>query len=108
MIPIGGGNLSPMYGNTKRVGRFTLEERRQLLQRFQQKRAQRNFNKKIKVALLHMALVGVGERKFGLCMALDQPALSFSEVISHVVASQGRPCPNNAHVEQAERHLDAL
>ncbi len=37
----------------------------------------------------------------------DQPALSFSEVISHVVASQGRPCPNNAHVEQAERHLDA-
>ncbi|CAM6058547.1 unnamed protein product [Sphagnum tenellum] len=50
VIPIGGGNLSPMYGNTKRVGRFTLEERRQLLQRFQQKRAQRNFNKKIKYA----------------------------------------------------------
>ncbi len=107
MIPVGGGNFSPMYGDTKRVGRFTLEERRQLLQRFQQKRAQRNFNKKIKVDLLHMALVGVGERKFGLCMALDQPALSFSEVISHV-ASQGRPCPNNAHVEQAERHLGAL
>jgi hypothetical protein len=46
---VGGGNLSPMYGDTKRVGRFTLEERRQLLQRFQQKRTQRNFNKKIKV-----------------------------------------------------------
>jgi hypothetical protein len=47
---VGGGNLSPMYGDTKRVGRFTLEERRQLLQRFQQKRTQRNFNKKIKYA----------------------------------------------------------
>jgi hypothetical protein len=42
-----------MYGDTKRVGRFTLEERRQLLQRFQQKRTQRNFNKKIKVDLPH-------------------------------------------------------
>jgi len=59
---VGGGNLSPMYGDTKRVGRFTLEERRQLLQRFQQKRTQRNFNKKIKVdfsqsTLMHPALV---------------------------------------------------
>ncbi len=108
MIPVGGGNSSPMYGDTKRVGRFTLEERRQLLQRFQQKRAQRNFNKKIKVDLLHVALVGVGERKFGFVYGTDQPDLSFSEVISHVVASQGRPCPNNARVEQAERHLDAL
>jgi hypothetical protein len=50
VIQVGGGNLSPMYGDTKRVGRFTLEERRQLLQRFQQKRTQRNFNKKIKYA----------------------------------------------------------
>ncbi|CAM6050303.1 unnamed protein product [Sphagnum compactum] len=50
VIQVGGGNLSPMYGDTKRVGRFTLEERRQLLQKFQQKRTQRNFNKKIKYA----------------------------------------------------------
>ncbi|CAK9231074.1 unnamed protein product [Sphagnum troendelagicum] len=50
-MQVGGGNSSPVYGiDTKRVGRFTLEERRQLLQRFQQKRAQRNFNKKIKYA----------------------------------------------------------
>ncbi|KAH9556306.1 hypothetical protein CY35_07G019300 [Sphagnum magellanicum] len=50
-MQVGGGNASPVYGiDTKRVGRFTLEERRQLLQRFQQKRAQRNFNKKIKYA----------------------------------------------------------
>ncbi|CAK9200912.1 unnamed protein product [Sphagnum troendelagicum] len=41
------GSVSPTHG---RVGRFTLEERRQLLQRFQQKRTQRNFNKKIKYA----------------------------------------------------------
>jgi hypothetical protein len=59
-MQVGGGNSSPVYGiDTKRVGRFTLEERRQLLQRFQQKRAQRNFNKKIKVDLLHLCSCNV-------------------------------------------------
>jgi hypothetical protein len=59
-MQVGGGNSSPVYGiDTKRVGRFTLEERRQLLQRFQQKRAQRNFNKKIKVDLLRLCSCNV-------------------------------------------------
>lgn len=47
------GSASPSFedGNY-RVGKYSLEERKLRIHRYQQKRSQRNFNKKIKVHLL--------------------------------------------------------
>jgi hypothetical protein len=48
-----GGSASPSFedGNY-RVGKYSMEERKIRIHRYQQKRTQRNFNKKIKVHLL--------------------------------------------------------
>jgi len=50
-----GGSASPSFDDGNyRVGKYSMEERKIRIHRYQQKRTQRNFNKKIKVHLLFL------------------------------------------------------
>lgn len=49
-VSMGGGSASPSFEEgSYRIGKYSMEERRIRIHRYQQKRTQRNFNKKIKV-----------------------------------------------------------